>query len=395
MRSPVRSLSIALVSFAFLMTAVAQMPTGPLPPGAKKVPGEKWRTKQSMKMGGMSMPGRTTEVCLAKGRETEGASQPPDKNCRIYDVSQSGSKFSAKFSCTGQNAGEGSMETRREGDTLISDIFMRSKDGEMNMHSETTKLGGACEAIDYSGVKLEAPPPPPDMCVEMFKKKENDFRIYPSLTARSANAFIGKGAQCAGKPIMKDYCAAVQTHSGYFSLRAGEYQIEKVIKESGDASAYKPDPSMRTPLLTSVQSCGLGKGKAAVEALRTRLLADAEAKNAWTFMVAEGDDAMHAHLQQLAKENCSGRGFTETKAKQFRSLCLYYGPDLINGRFQQARNTAFGEPNDEATAASGSGGADGSGSNATDASNPEAEKANKAKETLDKGKKLLRGILGR
>ncbi len=394
MRSSARSLSIALVSFAFLMTAVAQMPSGPLPPGAKKVPGEKWRQKMSMKMGAMSMPARTMEVCLPIGKEQEGAAQPPDKNCRMHDIKQSGGKFSAKFTCTGENAGEGSMETSRQGDTVISDMMMRSKNGEMNMHGETTKLGGACEAIDYSGVKFEVPPPV-DMCDVMMKNKDMDFRTNRSLTARSSGAFIGKAAVCAGKPPMKDYCAAVQTHSGFFSLRVGEYQIEKIIKASGDASAYKSDPSMRTPLLTSVQSCGLGKGKAAVEVLRTKLLADAEAKSAWTFLVAEGDDAIYARLQTFAKENCSGRGFTETKSKQFRGLCLYYGPDLIAGRFPQAKNIAFGEQNDEALSASSSGSADGSGANASDTVKPEDEKANKTKDTLDKGKKLLRGILGR
>jgi hypothetical protein len=160
------------------------------------------------------------------------------------------------------------------------------------------------------------------------------------------------------------------------------------------------DPADRTPLTASLAACGLGQGAAGVEALKAKLLPTAEAKNAWSFMVAEGDDSMLKRLQEIAQKNCTGRGFTEAKAAKFNGLCVNYGPDLIAGRYDKARDIAWGREFSDYQASSGGVADDGSRSNgAKGAADPAAgeqpENTNKAKETLDKGKKLLRGILGR
>lgn len=151
----------------------------PTPPGAKKVPGEMWRNSMSMEMQGMSMPmpGGAKETCVPVGRAQE-AMAAPDKDGQVYDTQAAGNRLSAKFRCTGQQKMEGSMESVADGDRIRGTMRARSTDGsEFRMKFDNTRLGKACEAIDYAGYK---PPPPPqyatvDICktaAEQFQRAE-------------------------------------------------------------------------------------------------------------------------------------------------------------------------------------------------------------------------------
>lgn len=390
--------TVLLLAFVCAVPVIAQMP-GSLPPGAKKVPGEMWRQKVSMKAAGMSMPGRTMEFCAPRDNPESANEMLPDKNCTMYDVQRSGNKTSMKFRCTGKDAAEGSMELSRSGDTMIMDMLMRSKDsGEMAMHGESTKLGKACEAVDFSGVKLPEAPAAPDICGEMMK----DLRKDMSKLEGAASTFISKDGTCAKHASKKEFCEIAQTPGGFLTLHRAEYRLDKQVKEFGNSAMAGRDPATRLPLQNSLQSCGLGKGSAAAASVRAKLLPIAEQKKSWHFLAAEGDQAALQKLQVEAKTNCTGRAFTEGKSPETKSLCLYYGPDLIAGRFENVRKIAMGDSDlagssveaftADGAAAASQGGSAGQGG---EAATPDGEKPNKTKDAVEKGKKILRGILGK
>ena len=388
-------LTIAALSLAVLVPAIGQMPGGgPMPAGAKKVPGEKWRTKTSMEMQGMSMPSRTMEVCVPVGKANEQLAKPDDKNCTMYDMSTTGNTFRGKIRCTGENAMEGEIESTTIGSTIKGTMHVRMKSrGEMTMRTESTKLG-ACEAVDLSNVKL---PTIADPMIEICAKAGRDIEAAPYKVRDLYPNFVKQTEgvpSCASYPAKKIFCEAVQGYSGFTALRIREAAF---AKEPSNKKTYKAQPWMLTPPATSLEVCGLGKGAPAVEALRTKLLAKAEESKQWVYMLVEGGQPEQLRLQALAKEHCTGRGFTSTSSKAHKSLCQPYGPDLIAGRFDRAKQTAmFGENSGDDSSDSSSEGSGSSGSNG-DASGTSADdpKKSKTQDAVDKGKKLLRGILGR
>jgi hypothetical protein len=138
-----------------------------------------WRNSMSMEMQGMSMPmpGGAKETCVPVGKAQE-AMAAPDKDCQVHDTQAAGNRFSAKFRCTGQQKMEGSMESVADGDRIRGTMRARSADGsDFTMKFDNTRLGKACEAIDYAGYR---PPPPPqyatvDICktaAEQFQRAE-------------------------------------------------------------------------------------------------------------------------------------------------------------------------------------------------------------------------------
>jgi hypothetical protein len=406
---------LALLSSVVILSASAQMPANaPIPPGAVKKPGELWRQKMSMNMPGMSMPARTQDICQPKEAPESGAGQLPDQSCSITDFQQAGGKSTLKFRCDGQMAGDGTIQTTRQGNTMISDITLNSKRGTMNMHSESTRLGTACEYIDYSKVKIEQPKiaAAVDSCAESVKKIQEDS----GNVAGYSREFIGSSGQCKAKPAMKEFCAALQTHRGFWSMRVSdnraaemekEWQAQDVSKMSAsqqkDRLAVRKldDPALRTPLLSSLKACGLGKDATGIDKLRGKLLASAEQTNVWYFMAIEGDDAVLDRMKASAQQNCTGRRYTEAKAAEFRGLCRPYAANLIAGRYDLVRGKATadgdGGPNGQMASAAGTPATGNAAENATEGC-PEGDadcaKTNKVKDAMNKTKKAFRGLFG-
>jgi hypothetical protein len=82
--------------------------------------GEIWQATTSMEMAGMTMPPRTSQVCVPKGKAEEALSKPQGPgmgdNCSVQDAKQEGNRYSAKFICTGKQAVQGTVETIFGGD---------------------------------------------------------------------------------------------------------------------------------------------------------------------------------------------------------------------------------------------------------------------------------------
>jgi uncharacterized membrane protein YgcG len=410
-------------------------------PGAKKVPGETWRNSMSMEMMGMTMPmpNGNRETCVPIGKAQE-AMAAPDKDCKVYDTQASGNRFSGKFRCTGQQKMEGTMESVSDGTHVRGTMRARMADGnEVTMKFDNTRIGKACEALDYSGVK--APEVPQYAAYDACKVGLEQFQY---------TMFVGKNAQCATSPQMKSFCAKVKSPSGFLTL-----DTEQRKAATMDFSAYANNKALRDidfsaqkePLTASFSACGFDKSPAAVATVRRNLLATAEAEVNWDYILIEGGGGGGGAgggsaggggqggagggqggggglggMAGTAQQQCTGRAYTfhlTSNNPKYDKVCRDYGYVLTRGDYDGARGIAYqkygldytsgGSATGNRASAPGAPAAGGSpvgipaaGSAAEAAAgeqapaDPDAKPAagDKAKEAVKKGKKVLQGIFG-
>jgi Protein of unknown function (DUF3617) len=431
---------IAVGGFVVGAVLAAAVVAQPMLPGGKKVPGEIWRNSMTMEMQGMTMPmpGGGRENCVPKGNPQAAMAAPPDKDCKVYDTQFSGNKFSGKFSCTGQQKMEGTMESVSDGDHVRGTMHARSADGnEFTMKFDNTRIGTACEAIDNSGYK---PPPPPQYAqVDVCKQYAEGV---------SYQQFVGKDAPCAKSPYFKTYCEHVKTPAGFLGL-----DMEQRKNARLNYSAYDKildTSAMKAPLTKSLEACGIAKTPSAVAALQRSLLPVAEAEINWDYLLVYGDlgnggagggsggagggqggagggqsgGGGLGGLPGTAQQQCTGRAYTghlTSNNPKYNKVCVDYGYPLSRGDLEGARGLAYQKYGLEYTgsggiAASGTtaagatpaaGAPTGSSATAAAASSAGAQGAqapadpnakptakDKAKDAIEKGKNVLRGIFG-
>jgi hypothetical protein len=347
-------------------------------------------------------------MCVPVGKANETLGRPNDPNCRVYDTHSSGNRFTGKMSCTGANAMEGDMEIVTEGKTVKGVTHMKMKEGEGTMKFESTRLGTPCEAVDYSDYKppvVNLPKVDPEaVCKAQIAEIEKD----PSTIGNRASLFVGTGAGCAKSPTLKTFCSIAQSHRGFLSMDLQEKRYAQVLKSSGGGND-KQDATF-TPLSVSVGACGLGKMPGAGESLRSRLVGTAEAQGEYEFLIAEGGDAGFATAVAAAKRECSGRKYTNSANPKYRGFCGRYGLMLVQGDragiMAMIDGSCSGDCGSSGSAsaagsASGTAGTNGQGTpqqgsqqQGAQQDAPKETAKDKAKDAVDKGKKLLRGILG-
>lgn len=378
----------------------------------QKVAGEKWRMKMSMQAEGFSMPGRTMEMCLPKGEPQQAVLQQQEEtgNCAVSNVRQQGGRFSADIKCTGSDGMDGHIEMEQLGaDAMRGSMTGRTADGSMKMEYAYTRLGQACEAVDYSNyrppVVATAPMQQLDFCQQIFDGMKADD--LPGLVTSIMMGYPkpdGSGMQdCTTHAAFPKFCAAVQTPAGYASLEHQQWQYRTMDVEPNETPYAR---AARLPLDQSLQMCGLGNDAAAAVKLQKQLAATARRDGQWGFALYYDADAHYGELQALAKTECSGRSFTNAGNKQYLNLCSNYGRMLVRDdragvmgaagcsrdREDPARGICIGAT---ATAASGAAAGAGGSATATDApADEEAGASGKARDALDKGRKALRGIFG-
>jgi hypothetical protein len=122
-----------------------------------KPAGEMWRLSTSMDMPGMTMPARTMEMCLPKGREQETLSKPQGpgmgSNCSLQDVKRESNKFSATVMCTGQRPMQGTVESVFEADHAKTTMIMSMNGQQVTMKTESQKIGTPCTPTLPPGAK--------------------------------------------------------------------------------------------------------------------------------------------------------------------------------------------------------------------------------------------------
>ena len=113
-----------------------------------KPAGEMWHQTMSMEMAGMTMPPRTLDVCVPPGRAQEQLSKPRGPgmgdNCSVQDAKREGNKFTARFSCTGKQPMQGTVETIVDGDHIKGTITMALSGQQMTMKTDSQKTGIPC-----------------------------------------------------------------------------------------------------------------------------------------------------------------------------------------------------------------------------------------------------------
>lgn len=280
-----------LVSLAtpVLVALLAAQAAGAAQPGLKTVPGEKWQTKTSMQMPGMTMPATTAEVCLPVGRASAEEASKPQGECSYTNVKRSGNKFSADLKCRGKDAMEGSVEFTSEANRTTGRMLMKTGGETMTMNIETVKIGGACQAIDVGALEKEA-----DAKIAATKPAQASFDICSSVGSNSgkdpermavnAMVYAKAGAPCEGR-APPEFCSAIQTRAGFSSLT----QLDST----------EPGITAR-----SLAICKLGEGKAGVDALRARLVQAAETAGDTGFLVAHAP----ARAKELARTQCVLKG---------------------------------------------------------------------------------------
>lgn len=346
----------------------------------KKAPGELWRHTVSMEMQGMSMPGQTSEVCVPKGKEKESAALPERSDCRIYDAQQSGNRYTAKFECTGKDPMRGSMETIQEGDRIRGKMTMQSDGDTMTMRYDMQRLNKACEVPQAPPPVAAAPTAPgKSLCAMMDEQLTKDPERIDELKMH----YVGAGSSCGSPAQIKTFCSAVKSPVGFLELKRGEAQVERM--KAGGGMDTETISQLGMPLADSMRACGLGSGPDATAKLVASMQVPARTQGAWDFLVLEGDEPSQAFLRDTAKNQCTGRSFTNAREPRYQGLCAKYGLALVRGDRAAAQELA------------GAGGGSDAGSDAPASGDTQPaanEKPNKAKDLLKKGGGVLRGILG-
>jgi hypothetical protein len=412
-----------------VLAALACAVTGMVAFAQTKVPGEKWRTKVSMSTSGFNMPARTTEMCLPKGKPETAMTQQENSSCVVSNVKNVGNKTSADMKCSGKEAMEGHFEMEKLGeDSMRGQVDLKTTEMAMKMNYEYTKLPGACEAVDYSNYQAPVVNMPKiDVCQQQWDDVKNRELSRQALSVLQQYPMFddkgqGKGeADCMKHPAFKGFCAAVATPAGYADLEQAQWARRAEKMPAG----AKPGAAVAIqPLTESMRACGLGTGEAAITKLQKQVLATAQQNRQWGFLLFYAGDEYYPQLLATAKQECSGRSFTNAKNKDYLGLCMNYGAPLARDnragtmeaagcsaeRMDPARGICQGattqgtgegariiDASGKAQSASGSASSGSSASDqpaGSDADKADKSNKDKAKDALDKGKKALRGLFG-
>jgi hypothetical protein len=103
-------------------------------------PGIQWEYTGSMQVMGMQMPMAAVRVCSKPGSELT----PVDARCKFSDLTTSAKRTRYHVDCAGPDPMSGDGEIRRQGDTLLSVMHMKSAQGDMVLNQTGRKLG-TCE----------------------------------------------------------------------------------------------------------------------------------------------------------------------------------------------------------------------------------------------------------
>lgn len=410
-----------------VLSAVVLVSLGAVALAQQKVPGEMWRHTMSMEASGFSMPSRTTEMCAPVGKPEEAMiRQQGPSECSTSNMQHNGGKTSFDFACTGKSPMQGHFEGEQSGNTMKGNMNATAEGMTMKMKFEATKLGKACEAVDYSNYKppVVAAVAIPDTCQQIADKMDT------SQLASAGSALLGQYPSPDGKGVtsckqhaaFKKFCSAVQTPAGFADLDSQQWTFRDQPVPAGENEQAR---MMRAPLSESLKACGLGTDANSVNALQKKMVDAAKKNGSYGFVLYYAAGTEYAAVKDTAKKECSGRSFTNASNPQYSRLCANYGAalarddragvmeaagcgqereDAARGICVGAKNAGSGSVANMGTSPASSTGAAGTaatGTASTATAAPSAEEAaqeeaaKKGNSTLDKGKKALKGLFGR
>ncbi|GFE81984.1 hypothetical protein GCM10011487_39840 [Steroidobacter agaridevorans] len=325
---------------------------------AQGIEGEKWKVTNTMQMGGMSMPGQTSEICKQPDADAE---QPPirtDDNCQIYDMKRSGNVQSFKMRCDGEDKVEGSAQlTYISADHYKGRMEMTTGGETMVMNYEGKKLG-QCDGTEANFVakKILA-----DAERQQKLAEQQMIQRCHDLAAKAEDPFFLM--QCKDPADKRTYCEAVRKPENFRRLAQQERRNTR--------NAYAANNPGAKPLTESARICGFG-----LEQEREALCKVAEQKNDLNFIATE----CPIQAAGVAAAQCAGRRYTAI-AERYRSFCSEYASNQDEEQRQQSAGAA--------STYDGSTGQD----QPQDAQQEQPQTTgDKAKGLFNKGKKALGGL---
>lgn len=300
-------------------------------------PGNLWEVTTAMEGGGMSMPGRTQEVCTPVNAEGPEAMSPGDDRCQMTDIQRSPGKFTYKVQCP-EGSGNGVMTY--QGRDNYSQVLTMTMDGQTMKMSTQGKRIGDCDA---SKVKKQ-------MAAIQAQSAAGMAQACGSVLEQMLPAQLDS-LECEPK-YRKQLCERFQTKAG-FSLVASRPPMGNAMMDSGT-------------LPEVAKFCGVQ-----AEPVRTRLCNDANRSEDLDFLGAQ----CPALAQPIAQRECAGRDFTTPPAEKYRDFCSNYARGMMGGGTAGSGDDADTPP----TAATPAG----------PAAKPTAE------DMMKEGAKRLKGLFGR
>lgn len=324
-------------------------------PAAAAEKGTWWELTTEMEMAGMpfAMPATTVKVCQPDGDWKRPPEGRQEKDCVMKDVKVSGNTMRWRMVCTGEERLEGEGEMTRTADAFSGRTRLKSSDGEMNMKMKGKRVGGACdpEALrrqaEAQAEKVQAQGQAAQAQADAAQARQCETAIQEMQVMAIAGAY----PQCKEPRHRSAFCARARTEAGWLKL-AAQGEMEKA---SGGAM---PGPR------AAAKACGLD-----LEEVRRGLCAEAGKKESLAFLAA----ACPAEAKVIARRECAGRDYTAMAGSKYRDFCAKAAGDRLE---------AGGD--DEAPPARKK--------KAKAKEAPEEEE--KEEGAVDKGKKLLKGVLG-
>jgi len=303
-----------------------------------------WEMTTEMEMVGMpfAMPATTLKLCQPDGDWRRPPEGKQDKSCVMKDVQASGNTMKWRMVCTGEEPMEGDGEMTRTADAFTGRTRIKARQGEMNMRMKGKKVGGACDPEELRrDVEAKA---------ERYKAQAKETQAQSdAMMARQcddaikemhASAVVGSYTLCKDPAKKTAFCDRARTEAGFSKLMA-QGEMEKA------SNGAMPGPR------AAAKACDVD-----LAATQKRLCAEAARKESLAFLGAW----CPAEAKVIAKRECAGRDYTAMRGSKYRDLCARLAGDKLEAQ--------------------------------GDEDAPPAKKKEAKEDAVDKGKKLLKGVLG-
>jgi uncharacterized protein DUF3617 len=305
-----------------------------------------WEMTTELEMVGMpfAMPATTLRLCQPDGDWRRPPEGKQEGDCVMKDVRTSGNGMKWKMVCTGQEPMEGDGELTRTADTFDGRTHLRSRQGEMNMKMRGKKVGGACDPEELKR-KAEAQADRYQAQAKEAKAQADASQARQcddAIREMQATAVAGSRTVCQDPGKKAAFCARARTEAAFAKLMA-QGEMEKA------SNGAMPGPK------AVAKACGLD-----LAAVQKQLCVEAAGKESLAFL----GPWCPAEAKVIAKRECAGRDYTALQGSRYRDFCARLAGDRLEAQADEGaptRKKKEQEPKEDA---------------------------------VDKGKKLLKGVLG-